>query len=242
MKLPEFEVDDALKIVGDYADVVWSTTDQQEQDTVQVAFAIESLYQKKAWVDEWLEQKPKSEKSSNRFDPESRNRFAQWLAWRLEQDGRKTLRGSRVYQLKDCAEIAALIPDDLLTSTAVEIRTERQLRPLGWLKKYQYQDRVPQIVERAITIGNGKLTGDITRQALNEWKLEYLGGNKVATKAGKKRRADAIEKARKARIDLEHRFDDFLFDALHGDDGTRDELKALLTHIKTAMQEVKTNG
>lgn len=244
MRLPSFQVDEALKIVGDYADVVRSTTDQQEQDTVRVAYAIESLYQNKdVWVAEWLEQKPIAKRSGagRPVQPDSRNRFAQWLNWRLENEGRNTVDGSRVYQLKDCAEIAALIPDDLIISTAVEIINERQLRPLRWLKRYEYTDRVPEIVARAVEIGNGKLTGNITRQALNEWKLEHLGGPKPATNAGKKRRADAIEKARKARLDLERRFDSFVFDAIHGDDGTRDELRALLTHIKTVMREAK-NG
>ena len=239
MKLPEFEIDDALEIVGDYADVLWGTEDAKNQDTMQVAYAIEALYRRKdVWVAEWLTEKPRSPKSSNRWQEDSRNRFAEWLSWRLEQSGRKTLDGSRVYQFKDCAEIAEQIPN----FDGVEIRSEFQLRPLRWLKKYQYTDRAPDIMRRAVEMGNGSLSNTIVRQALNEWKLEYLGGNTIATKAGKKRRADAIEKARKARLDLERRFDDFLFDALHGDDGTRDELKALLTHIKTAMQEVKTNG
>lgn len=242
MKLPEFEIDEALKIVGDYADVVWSADDVKNQDTMQVAYAIEALYQNKdVWVAEWLEQKPKptSGRAGNNWSADSRNRFAQWLNWRLEQGDRKTLDGSRVYQFKDCAEIAAQIPENL-NFDGVEIQSEFQLRPLRYLKKYEWTDRIPEVIGRAVEIGNGRLTNKIVRQALNEWKLEHLGGPKPATNAGKKRRADAIEKARKARLDLERRFDEFVFDAIHGDDGTRDELRALLTHIKTVMQEAKS--
>lgn len=235
----EERFNEALKIVGDYADVIWQTGDMRDRDTMQVAFAMEDLYQQKdVWVAEWLDQSPKGPRASNRWQEDSRNRFAQWLSWRLQQEDRKPIDGSTVYRFKDAAEIAAEIPSFAIG----DIKSEFQLRPLRWLKKYHYTDRTPDIVRRAVELGGGQITNKVMRQALNEWKLEYLGGNKIATKAGKKRRADAIEKARKARLDLERRFDDFLFDALHGDDGTRDELKALLTHIKTAMQEVKANG
>lgn len=244
MRLPEIALDDALKIVGDYADVVWDANDVKNEDTMRVALALESLYQDKdVWVAEWLEQSPPKDKGTRGQPtvPDSRNRFSLWLKWRLEQHGRKPIVGSRVYELLDCAEIANAIPDSVINFRTSEINSEFQLRPLRYLKKYEWMDRIPEVVERAVEIGNGHVTNKVMRQALNEWKLEHLGGPKPATRAGKKRRADAIEKARKTRIDLERRFDEFMWDAIHGDDATRAELKGFLTHVKTVMQEAK-NG
>ena len=87
--MSDIDLDKALDVLADYADLVWESTDLQDKDTMAVARTQQQLFESGVWVAEWLEQKPPSAKSSNRFDPASLNRFAQWLAWKQEERGRR---------------------------------------------------------------------------------------------------------------------------------------------------------
>ena len=166
-------LDKSLDMLADYADLVWSSTDLQDKNTMDVAHAQQELFESGEWVAEWLEQKPRPQRSSNRFDPASRNRFAQWLAWKQEQRGRRSYAGRRVYQFADAVEVERVVVSKL---NGVQIRSEFQLRPLVWLKRYNYLDRAPEVLERAIEkVGSAdQITGTAVRAALNEYKSEVI--------------------------------------------------------------------
>ena len=137
-----------LGVVADYADQVATADELADLDSMQTAAALEALYVEGSWVAEWLEQKPRSERASNRFRADSRNRFSQWVAWRLEQENRRPLLNRHTYQLLNAAEVASQIPN----LRQAQIRNERKIRALSWLLKNDHRDRVPEVWGIALTI------------------------------------------------------------------------------------------
>lgn len=231
--MSDIDLDKALDALADYADLVWDATDMQDKDTMAIARTQQELFESQAWVAEWLEQKPPSARSSNRFNPASRNRFAQWLAWKQEQRGRRAYDGRRVYQFADAAEIDSLI------RTTVQIRTERTIRPLRWLKKYDYLDRAPEVMQWAIDKAGAadKVTGSIVREALNEYKRERLVISNPSSlpKSVKERVSAALIKARRDRQKLQMTFDE-MWDLASTSDEARAELQAALTYISNKVK------
>ena len=166
-------VSEALKLAGDYADSLTTADDITNRDTMQVAAALDELYESKSWVAEWLEQKPapKSGRAMSRFQADSRNRFAQWLAWRLEQDGRHPLHGSHTYRLLDGAAIART-----LNFGSGEIQSEATIRPLKWFLRY-YKERIPDVWAIAVDLAGGnpaKVTRAHVKDAVRQYKGEVI--------------------------------------------------------------------
>ena len=166
-------VNEALKLAGDYADSLTTADDITNRDTMQVAAALVELYESKSWVAEWLEQKPapKSGRAMSRFQADSRNRFAQWLAWRLEQDGRHPLHGSHTYRLLDGATIART-----LNFGSGEIQSEATIRPLKWFLRY-YKERIPDVWAIAVDLAGGnpaKVTRAHVKDAVRQYKGEVI--------------------------------------------------------------------
>ena len=166
-------VNEALKLAGDYADSLTTADDITNRDTMQVAAALDELYESKSWVAEWLEQKPapKSGRAMSRFQADSRNRFAQWLAWRLEQDGRHPLHGSHTYRLLDGATIART-----LNFGSGEIQSEATIRPLKWFLRY-YKERIPDVWAIAVDLAGGnpaKVTRAHVKDAVRQYKGEVI--------------------------------------------------------------------
>lgn len=166
-------VNEALKLAGDYADSLTTADDITNRDTMQVAAALDELYESKSWVAEWLEQKPapKSGRAMSRFQADSRNRFAQWLAWRLEQDGRHPLHGSHTYRLLDGATIART-----LNFGSGEIQSEATIRPLKWFLRY-YKERIPDVWAIAVDLAGGdpaKVTRAHVKDAVKQYKGEVI--------------------------------------------------------------------
>ena len=166
-------VTDALKLAGDYADSLTTADDITNRDTMQVATALDAVYESREWVDEWLEQKPapKTGRARSRFQADSRNRFAQWLAWRLEQDGRHALHGSHTYRLLDGATIART-----LNFGSGEIQSEATIRPLKWFLRY-YKERIPDVWAIAVYLAGGspaKVTRAHVKQAVAHYKGEVI--------------------------------------------------------------------
>lgn len=234
--MSDIDLDKALDVLADYADLVWDATDLQDKDTMAIARTQQELFESGVWVAEWLEQKPPAARSSNRFDPASRNRFAQWLAWKQEERGRRSYTGRRVYQFADAAEISALI------GTTVQLRTERTIRPLAWLKKYDYLDRAPEVMALAIEKAGSadKVTGTIVRDALNEYKRERLVISNPSSlpKAVKARVSAALIRARRDRQTLETTFDE-MWDLASTSEEARAELQKALTYISNRVKGVE---
>lgn len=170
-------INEALKLAGDYADSLTTADDIINRENLPVAAALDAAYESKAWVDEWLEQKPapKSGPALRRFKADSRNRFAQWLVWRLEQEGRHPLHGSWTYRLLDAATISKVIDPDLNFATG-EIKTEWTIRPLKWFLKY-YKERIPDVWAIAVDLAGGNpanVTRDHVKQAVAQYKGEVI--------------------------------------------------------------------
>lgn len=230
-------LDKQLDILADYADLVWSSTDLQDKNTMDVARTQQEIFESKVWVQEWLEQKPIAERKIGRpVDPESRNRFSQWLSWKQEQRGRRSYTGRRVYQLADAAEAEGLI------GTTVQISSERTLRPLSWLKRYKYQDRAPEVWALAVEKAGseGAVTNTVVREALNEYKRERLIVNNPSSlpKAVKERRSNALLRARRDRQKLQDTFNE-MWDLASTSEEARAELQAALTYISDRVNENK---
>lgn len=168
-------VSEALKLAGDYADSLTTADDITNRDTMAVAAALDAAYESREWVAEWLERKPISKKRTGRpVDPESRNRFAQWLAWKLEQDGRHPLHGSHTYRLLDGATIAKTIDPSYFVSG--ELTSEGTLRPLKWFLRY-YKERIPDVWAIAVDLAGGNpanVTRAHTKQAVAQYKGEVI--------------------------------------------------------------------
>ena len=167
------DITKALQLAGDYADSLTTADDITNRDTMQVAAALDELYESKAWVAEWLEQKPapKSGRAMSRFQADSRNRFAQWLAWRLEQDGRHPLHGRFTYRLLDGAAIARTLNLD-----TGQIQSEWTVRPLKWFLKY-YADRIPDVWAIAVEYAGGDpaaVTVAHVKDAVKHYKGEVI--------------------------------------------------------------------
>jgi len=233
--MSDIDLDKALDALADYADLVWDATDMQDKDTMAIARTQQELFESGTWVAEWLEQSPPSAKSSNRFDPASRHRFSKWLAWKQEQRGRRAYSGSHVYRFADAAEIAATISNFPLG----EIREERVLRPLRWLKKYDYTDRAPEVFALAVEKAGSldKVNGTIVREALNEYKRERLVISNPSSlpKSVKERVSAALIKARRDRQKLQMTFDE-MWDLASTSDEARAELQAALTYISNKVK------
>lgn len=165
--------DDLLKIVGDYADQILAADELAAHDSMTAAEALETLYESREWVAEFLEVKPRGQRTSNAWREDSRHRFSQWVMWKLEQQGRAPLLNRRTYQLLDAAEVIRQIPN----SNAVQIREEFKIRPLNWLKKNGYIERIPDVWKIAVDQAGSadKVTSVHVRTALQQWKKDSLG-------------------------------------------------------------------
>jgi hypothetical protein len=163
-------LDEYLKVVGDYADQIARAEKDADRDSMAAAVAMEEIYESRVWVEEWLLQKPPPHRPSNAFKADSRNRFAQWQAWKLQDAGRATITGSRTYQLIAAPKIARA-----LNFNPVEIRTERSLRPFNWVLRNRYDNRLPEIRTYLDEQTGGEaanVSERASREALKKWKAK----------------------------------------------------------------------
>jgi len=156
----------------------------RDADTMAVAEAQQALYESRVWVDEWLEQKPPPTNrfALSRFREDSQNRFAQWSAWRLQQQGRKPLASRVIYRFAKAVRIKSNL-------TTGQIRSEGTIRPLAWMVKYGYEDRIPEVEAIAVELAGSAdaLDSGHMRKALTQWKNDVLTpkGIRQAQKASK---------------------------------------------------------
>lgn len=166
--------DELLDEVAAYADRLADSDRLADTGSMAAAEALSELYEKREWVPEWLEQKPIKERSAyvggRPPEPDSRNRFSQWLVWKQEQRRERSLRSTQTYRLLTAHEVKGYFPSGEITSEAV-------LRPLYWLRTHRYAHRIPEVWQRAVDLAGAAqyVTSAHTRQALAEWKKEVLG-------------------------------------------------------------------
>lgn len=223
-------INDALKLAGDYADSLTTADDITNRDTMQVAAALDELYESKTWVAEWLEQKPapKSGRAMGRFQADSRNRFAQWLAWRLEQDGRHPLHGVHTYRLLDGVRIARQI-DPTLNLTQGKIQSERTLRPLKWFLRY-YAARIPDVWAIAVDLAGGDpalVNSGHVKQAVKQYKGEVITPKGV-------QQLVKVGKATRLRIRIKSEFAEMV-ELAQTDQQAKDELQRLAEELEAIL-------
>jgi hypothetical protein len=166
--------EELLDQVATFADRLAESDKLADTGSMTTAEALAELYEKREWVDEWLEQKPIKEKKAyiggRPPQPDSRNRFSQWLVWKQEQRKKRSLRSRHTYQLLNAYEVKSYLRQAQITS-------ERLIRPLDWLRKNRYVDRIPEVWKRAVELAGSAeaVTSTHTRQAVNEWKKDTLG-------------------------------------------------------------------
>jgi hypothetical protein len=226
------DMDTYLKTVGDYADQLAAADRQANKDTMGVAEAMDAMYESREWVSEWLAEKPRPKNGgSNRWQADSRNRFAQWQAWKLEQAGRRSLNGSYAYRLLDGVRIAKAIPN----FARGEIRTEKNLRPLKWLLTNRYEDRIPEVWATAVDLAGSadKVTEKHTREALNQWKKAKLAGPRGGKSYG------ALTAAAKANRLRRNMLDEMaaMYQLACRDERARDEFHALLSDLDQFLDD-----
>lgn len=183
--------EELLDEVAAYADRLADSDKLADKGSMATAEALAELYEKGEWVAEWLEQKPilpkKAYIGGRPPEPNSRNRFAQWLVWKEGQRRRRSPQGRTTYQLLNAHEVQSYL-------RSAQITSEGTIRPLDWLRKNKYLDRADEVCERAVVLAGSAdlVTSAHTKQALAEWKKDVLGSQAVkaairTAKAGRDR-------------------------------------------------------
>jgi len=169
-----------LSRLRDFAKQHRDAEDLADQSSLDRAKDIVDLYEEKEngrrkWALEM--EPPKTRRHMGRpVDPESFSRFTKWLAERVP------LAGRTAYQLRDAHDIQATY----LRTAQITPSGEFQLRPLKWLMKHEYGDRVPEVWAKAVELAGGEVPDNPTvRRALAAWKKEE--GLGPAKSAGSKR-------------------------------------------------------
>lgn len=161
-----------LAHIAEHAEAVARAEREKQRNNMSVALDMDALYRDTdVWVDEWLGQKPEPKRPTNRWNPADRNRYISWLAWTLGNRGAHTLSRPYSWQLLEGAAIARIVP-------ATNLATVGPVRPLFWLRKYGYDNRLPEVWALAMDLADGdpsRLTETITRDALTAWKRGKFG-------------------------------------------------------------------
>src|SRR5829696_8509206 len=89
----ENRTEELLDEVAAYADRLADSDNLADTGSMAAAEALAELYEKREWVAEWLEQHPIKERKAyvggRPPEPDSRNRFTQWLVWKEDQRQRR---------------------------------------------------------------------------------------------------------------------------------------------------------
>lgn len=146
--------------------------DLADHGSLERAADVMALYEDRHWVSELPP--PKATRHRGRpVDPESFSRFTKWLAEKVP------LAGRTAYQLRDAYELNT----NYLRQAQINPAGERALRPLKWLTRHDYADRVSEVWELACELaGNRSPDGPTVRRAVAKWKHDNLP--KTKTKSG----------------------------------------------------------
>ena len=137
--------EELLDEIAAYADRLADSDKLADTGSMATAEALAELYEKRDWVEEWLEQHPIQERKAyvggRPPEPDSRNRFSQWLVWKEQQREKRALLSRQTYRLLNAYETRGYL-------SHVTINSERAIRPFDWFRKNSYLDRIPEVENR----------------------------------------------------------------------------------------------
>lgn len=177
-----------LDSIADYAARLQNAEKIADADSLAKAADLAELYEEGSWIDEWQEVKPAKKDALGRVDPKSRNRFAAWLVWAEEQRGKPAPKTNFTHKLLKANDIASR-----LYGVQTEPTSEFAIRPLTWLEKAKYGDRIPEVWARAVELADG---GPVTEKHVLEARREF----RALLTPAQNRQAIATQRARTHRI------------------------------------------
>lgn len=181
-----------LDVIDRYAQHLEAAGQLEQTDTITTGQALVELFEDGSWVEEWLQQKPRPARPSNRWKADSFSRFTQWAMWKAEQTGRRSVVGRHQYRLRDAVGILTDLTEQVSNLTPGQIRDERRLRPLKWMNREGYEDRKGEVWAIALEDAGSvdAITEDVMRSAVNEWKRRHLAPR--TQRGPRRRRADQL--------------------------------------------------
>lgn len=227
--------DRLLKVISDYAESVERAEKMSQERTIETARAMTALYEDGQWVEEYLEQSPRPKNASNRFAPDSRNRFHGWLRATTEARNWKAPSNQHTYRLLKAADIAAHIPN----FARAKLDHERTIRPLGWLIKERREDRIPEVWNAAVALAGSadKVTEEHVKAALATFKRDVLGVNSTGkSPTAQDRRSRQVSRWRQKHLVAVNRYRELAEEAAFDKDAWS-EFEAAWLEIKTITRE-----
>lgn len=232
-------LDEYIQTVGDYADRIAKAEREAEQHSMDVARTMDEVYESGVWIAEWLEQKPEPKRPTARWNPADRNRFIAWQAWKLEQAQRRHLDRTRSWRLMEAAAVCKICA----TGTDLAPTSEATFRPLFWVRKNRYENRLPEVWAIAVELAGGDpkaVTAKHTKEALAKWKHDTFGtrrdGTPRKTPAAIAAAANAAGKANRLHaIAMETVREMYRLATL--DERARDEFEGFLEDLDTFLDE-----
>lgn len=228
--LPETEAN-LLDEVLSYAEAIASADAKADAESMAKAAALESLYQSMTWVKEWnAANPPKPDAVGRPVDPQSRNRFTQWLNWRAQRAGRSAPPPRHVYRLLDARRSVTYLTNGQISRRL----TESALRPLKWYMKAGMPERISEVealLAQAVADG-ATLDAKLVAKCVREHKATL--GQRVLDK-GK-----AVTRSRPIREKAEADFSFLLKQS--GPDEAKDFIKWAVEQLKLRAVESKATA
>lgn len=180
---------DLFERVARYADQLAQSEQLADRDSLTHAAELSELYEAREWVAEWNAEspiKPRTAYIGGRPPQEdSRHRFAQWLAWRLDATGHRKILSRHCYYLLNAHAVRRVIR----TSAKNLPDSAAAVRPLNWLIAHKYERFIDEVWARAVELADGeKVTSEHTKAALAEWKRANSGAVLVSIRSSRAER------------------------------------------------------
>jgi hypothetical protein len=162
--MTEAERQAALDRLKEFASQQRGADELADKGSLDRAADIVALYDDRAWVAEVPAPKVRHHRGRP-VDPESFSRFTKWL------NERARLGGAHAYRLRDAHELQTTY----FSNGEIKPRGEHELRPLKWLTKHDYGDRIPEVWREACRLaGDSAPDSPTVRRALSQWKRDNL--------------------------------------------------------------------
>lgn len=222
------DINEYLKLVGDYADQLARAEQVKEKDSLTPAMAMADFFDSKEWVELGLElvPLPKHPTSNRALKPDTIERFHRVNNALLEREGRKGRfqDSSTTVAHVGVGRVARHIPPKLVGH---QFRTVEQVKPLRVLANAGYADRIPEAVNLALE--EGTPTHATVQRAVRLVKHNAEKGRRGLS-------PHKIDRVRAKRIKAEIAVLDFLDLAQKSGDTGREQVMEFKQFLKTEFQ------